>query len=978
MFTPLRALWIMLRANFAMRRLVNAGQYDAAIEVVRAAIDRCERVTGPHSMYVGSMLHMLISIYSTTGNFAAVQPLEARLTAIHNRILADDPQDLDGLEKLSRGITRGLLRGNTGPLLALMRPSVQAQRQMSRLGRLHERLGLDQVLPQLGATDWLLNYQTALYTDPAQLVVQEPLYRQTLAVWQQGGDETRPHVAGTLYLLALICARTGRWSEALQDIQHAAAIDDELVRSFVGAGPEERRLAYLQTVRWGFDLAVSLVHQQFSHAPAVVQTVFDLVLRRKGIAAEALAAQRDAALSGAYPALAQQFAELRRLRAQLAERVLAGPAVPGQSATAVSVQALTARKEQLEAELARRVPELALAQRLAGVDRQVVAASLPAGWALVEFVRFTPYDFAAAGAAAGGSRWLPARYVAFVLRAGAPDAVQLLDLGPADEIDDLVARFRATIVGDETVRSLRGLGALRVAAYGVEDQSGSGLRSIVFDTLTAALAGCTRLLIATDGELARLPFEVLPTADGGRVLDRYAISYVNSGRDLVRFGRTAANPGPPLVVADPDFELAAQQPADALAAAPTGPHWAGAEAVVRGAVNRFDRLPETRSEGQQVAALVGVMPVLGSNAVERSIKTAPSPRVLHLATHGFFLADDQVAAARQGQADPATPPQPARLQVIGSTNPLLRSGLAFAGANTWLRGAACHPEAEDGILTAEDVSGLNLTATELVVLSACETGLGQIRSGEGVFGLQRAFLLAGAGTLVMSLWSVPDRQTRELMVDFHTRLRAGEPPAAALRAAQQALKVREPDPYFWGGFVCLGDPGGVTGATPGAIAARGGVYGTAAPGLADTGHQLQRALPTPEDRAAGGPETVLPPGVVRQLVGGVALVLACVVAVIVADASLPPVHAAVNIVNLLTGGSLGGGVDAAPLGTVIGGALTWSLRPAVRIAGCVTAVFLGLCFVAIITLGVVTSTINAVQHGHYRCDPICHVTNQPK
>src|SRR5205085_8000015 len=114
--------------------------------------------------------------------------------------------------------------------------------------------------------------------------------------------------------------------------------------------------------------------------------------------------------------------------------------------------------------------------------------------------------------------------------------------------------------------------------------------------------------------------------------------------------------------------------------------------------------------------------------------------------------------------------------------------------------------AEDGLLTAEDVSGLDLSGTQLVVLSACETGLGEVHIGEGVFGLRRAFVLAGARAVVMSLWKVPDGPTHELMADLYGRLLAGEPVAEALRGAQLALRQRHPEPYFWGAFVCLGDP----------------------------------------------------------------------------------------------------------------------------------------------------------------------------
>ncbi len=116
-------------------------------------------------------------------------------------------------------------------------------------------------------------------------------------------------------------------------------------------------------------------------------------------------------------------------------------------------------------------------------------------------------------------------------------------------------------------------------------------------------------------------------------------------------------------------------------------------------------------------------------------------------------------------------------------------------------------EAEDGLLTAEDVTGMDLLDTELVVLSACNTGLGEIRTGEGVFGLRRAFVLAGAKTLIMSLWKVPDEETRDLMEDFYRRILAGEPRAEALRNAQLTVKARCPHPYFWGAFICQGNPG---------------------------------------------------------------------------------------------------------------------------------------------------------------------------
>ena len=209
--------------------------------------------------------------------------------------------------------------------------------------------------------------------------------------------------------------------------------------------------------------------------------------------------------------------------------------------------------------------------------------------------------------------------------------------------------------------------------------------------------------------------------------------------------------------------------------------------------------------------MLGVLPWMDVAALESRLKTCRSSRILHLATHGFFLADqphdpnkerrDLVAVGFTSGSEPG------RLSGAGLENPLLRSGLALAGVNSWLIGGSPPAEAEDGLLTAEDVSGLDLLDTDLVVLSACETGLGEIHVGEGVFGLRRAFVLAGAKTLVMSLWKVPDQQTQELMVDFYSRILAGRGCAEALREAQLALKAKYPDPLYWGAFICQGNPG---------------------------------------------------------------------------------------------------------------------------------------------------------------------------
>jgi CHAT domain-containing protein len=207
----------------------------------------------------------------------------------------------------------------------------------------------------------------------------------------------------------------------------------------------------------------------------------------------------------------------------------------------------------------------------------------------------------------------------------------------------------------------------------------------------------------------------------------------------------------------------------------------------------------------------------GPQALEDVLKRIGRPRVLHLATHGFYLAprpwhDDDWQGMFSADVGAGRFAAFERLWAVGNDNPLLRSGLVLAGANRLGEAADGAGPLDDGWLTAMEVAGMDLRGTELVVLSACESGLGDIRFGDGVDGLRRAFLYAGARTLVISLFPVPDAATHDLMAEFYAGVRGGRGKLAALRDAQLRMiqqrraQTGAAHPWFWGGFVLLGDP----------------------------------------------------------------------------------------------------------------------------------------------------------------------------
>ena len=228
----------------------------------------------------------------------------------------------------------------------------------------------------------------------------------------------------------------------------------------------------------------------------------------------------------------------------------------------------------------------------------------------------------------------------------------------------------------------------------------------------------------------------------------------------------------------------------------------------------FSRLPGTKEEVKAIAALMGRSAreiYTGGSASESVLMQSKSPRILHLATHGFFLSDQDWSSMMDEKSRGITitaREAPSGKKPVHIENPFLRSGLALAGANRSL----AQEGITDGILTAEKILGLNLRGTDMVVLSACDTGMGDVKNGEGVYGLRRAFTQAGAKSLVMSLWEVPDRETKELMVSFYKNLQSGKiNRAEALRDAalkqRQTVKFRygNDHPYYWAAFVFLGE-----------------------------------------------------------------------------------------------------------------------------------------------------------------------------
>ena len=787
------------------------GNYAAAESHLQRALGIWSKVLGEYHPLVARTLNSLALLHRATGDYVEAERLYRRAMEIRRAVLGEEhpdyAQSVHNLAELYR------LIGNYAAAEPLLRQAMEI---------------FDKALGESNAASaYYIDSLAILHHQTGDYVEAERLYRRAMEIRRAVLGEEHPDYARSLYNLAMVNAATQREAEAIESMREVLEIEDRMISQVFSIGSEGQRMAYLKLIRNNVDAFLSLIVEHFSHATTDRQTALNLVLRRKAIGAEALAVQRDAVLGGHYPMLSSRLRALTTLRMQIAAKILSGPGPEGSETHQQVLTEWKSQKEELEGDLVHQIPEMSLKPQLQMADRQAVANALPEKSILIEMVRFIPFDFRAV-VANGESFFRQPRYLALVMHAGEPADVRMVDLGEAEPIDQLIATFRNSIthegedrsgedmvpttngkdqayerdpamlraqIGDysQGLQGTRGLVPDHEGTDGTPDgeEEGVRLRAAVFDKLVPHLGGHTRLFLAPDGELYRLPFETLPTSNGHHLIDDYRISYLGSGRDVLRFAAdSAVEAGSPLVAADPDFDLGS-------ADAPSSSRTVG-----------FKRLSGTKKEGERIAQMLGVTPLVGDGPLEASVKNARSPRILHIATHGFFRPDttrDPNEKAHDvrtmGALDGGLLGRLAHVE-----NPLLRSGLALVGANTWLKGGSLPQEAEDGILMAEDVTGMDLLATELAVLSACQTGLGEVHSGEGVYGLRRAFVVAGAKTLVMSLWKVPDEHTRELMEDFYRRLLGGEPRAEALREAQLKMKERYPDPFYWGAFICQGNP----------------------------------------------------------------------------------------------------------------------------------------------------------------------------
>ncbi|HWO18644.1 MAG TPA: CHAT domain-containing tetratricopeptide repeat protein [Kofleriaceae bacterium] len=720
------------------------GAYARAEPFFVRALDIFEKALGARHPSVAQSLNSLAGLYYTQGAYARAEPLLVRALEIREKALdarhPDVAQSLNNLASLYRA--QGAF-AHAEPLL------VRAlEIREKTLGARH---------PDVAES---LSNLAGLYHAQGAFARAEPLLVRALEIREKALGAAHPDVVESLSNLAGLYHVQGAFARAAPLYVRAAEIQEAYLRVELVRLSEARKRDLMSLQQGMMQALVSFHAHDLPSNSRALETAFTAVLRRKGRILDALVEAQASLRAHLTPQLRDKLAQLADATTHFSTRLRA----PFDPKTARNQQDeinnLRTQIDTLEGEL--NAASGPFRARSEPVTLTKLQAALPPGAALVELVRYHRFD-----ARQAQKPWQEARYLAYLLsRQGPPRWISLGEAAPIEAaVDDVLATMRKGASAEAARRALRNLDAKLLAP------------------IRSRLPGVSHLIISPDDKLNLVPFEALIDPQGRPAIEQYLISYLTSGRDLLRLAAKQAPQFPATLVADPEY----------------GP-------------GPYVRLAGTVAEADAIVRhFPGIQTLSGGQATKAALTRIAGPAVLHVATHGFYnraagkapatpttVAQRHFAAADRGMSiESAIATLPPGSANDDPTEALDHAGLALAGANV----------RPDGIVSARELAGMDWWGTQLVVLSACETGVGAVKSGEGVYGLRRALVLAGAQSQVVSLWNVSDSSAPELMREFYGELARGTGRAEALRRAKLRL-MRQPrfaHPYYWAAFIPAGD-----------------------------------------------------------------------------------------------------------------------------------------------------------------------------
>ncbi|WP_287521026.1 CHAT domain-containing protein [Okeania sp. SIO2C2] len=721
------------------------GRYREAERLYEQSLNITKKSLGNNHNFVATILNNQAALYSSQERYTKkdAEALYQQSLAIRKEILPDNHPDVAESQN------------NLAALYESQERYTEAERLFKQsLAIRKEQLGENH--PFVATS---LNNLAALYESQERYTEAERLFKQSLAIRKEQLAENHPFVAESLNNLAALYYSQDNVTKAIEFLSQGLSVEEYNLSENLVAGDERQKQDYMRTISGTTNGAISLNLQSAPNNPEATRLALKTIFERKGRILDILTNSLQILRQRIEDSESQKLlTELFAIHTQYANLIFKKPEdFPSPEVYRQLIAEVQTKAKQLEDKLSRRSSEFRnLSQP---ITLEAIQEKIPADAALVELVRYRPFNPFNPKVPPNKGFGKP-RYAAYILyQKGEP---QVIDLGEAEGIDHVVKELRDKLVvsNPRTIKTLK--------------KSARKLDKFVMEPVRQLLGETKTILLSPDATLNLIPFEALVDENNQYLVENYQISYLTSGRDLLRPNSNNKRQSA-LVIADPFYH----SPVVAINRS--------VENISQlFATETFGRLEGTAQEAEAIQTTMGLSDnqiKTKQQATENALKQVKNPDFLHIATHGFFLSKP-------------TSENPTNLD-----NPLFRSGLVFTGVEERQSGG------DDGVFTADEATLLNLVGTQLVVLSACDTGIGDISTGEGIYGLRRAFVIAGSESQMISLWKVEDNATKDLMVAYYQGLKVGKGRRDALLEIQRNwLKEGEYEhPYYWASFIFSGD-----------------------------------------------------------------------------------------------------------------------------------------------------------------------------
>ena len=763
--------------------LLTKGDYTAAENTIRQAANIALRVYGENSTKTAKVYMMFAELYTTLGDYERAEEYTLKATNIRQKEFGDEHIDLaTGLAQLGllrfyqdakpESIeplllkARGIILGKLGP----ENPKyAEVLEDLAKLyiadGRFDDAYGLLAAATaiwksKLGRRN---NIKLAsiyallgdIYYFQKDFDLAEDNYQDAMRLYRKFFSREHPEYVKMLSKMAKVYYMQDDPRRAKSSIEEALANYNQYIKVFFPALSEREKTKFWNTIRADYEFFNSLAIQQRDRYPELVAMMYNNALLTKALLLNSSIKMRQRIVNSTDEALKAKFNEWNGKKEQMT-KILAMSDEEVQASGLDPVD-LAQEIELLEKELSQKSELFAQSFEEKAVSWENVQSALKDNEVAIEMVRFRHFDHVFTDSVI---------YAVMYVTPQSKKEPSVVVLGNGQKLEGRYLKYYRNCI-----------------KYRLED---SYSYQQFWEPIEKAIPASSTLYLSPDGVYNQINLEAIPVNNERYVLDNSNIILVSNTKSLyfrkVKT-RLVQQEKQAVIFGNPQFYAANDQ-----------------GQVAKAAGTRVVQLPGTQKEIEELKALMKAKgwtasEYLMGEASEDSIKQMYNPKVFHIATHGFFKPKEALSKAEE------------TIDINNAKayeNPLLRTGLLLSGAGDILKETAFNYNMESGILTAYEAMNLNLDYTELVVLSACETGLGDIEAGEGVYGLQRAFLVAGAQSLIMSLFKVDDQATKQLMVKFYKKwLETGNKRQAFIDAKKE-IRVEYQDPIYWGAFIMIG------------------------------------------------------------------------------------------------------------------------------------------------------------------------------